>query len=173
MTMRRILSLDPARWRLFYVAVLVAGCAWILLSRLAEGAVEGAGIPSPRAGFAAPDVSLGLLDGGAVRLSDLRGQALVLNVWASWCEPCRVEMPALEALNAAYADRGVVVLGVNSTIQDREQAARDFVSEFALTFPIALDPEGQATRAYQVRAWPSTFFIDRDGVIRRVVIGGP
>ncbi|MBM3123173.1 MAG: TlpA family protein disulfide reductase, partial [Chloroflexi bacterium] len=106
-------------------------------------------------------------------LSDLRGQVVVLNVWATWCPPCRAEMPALQALHEQRGDDGVVVLGVNSTIQDSEQAVRDFATEYALTFPIGLDRDGQATRLYQVRALPSTYFIDRQGIIRRVVVGGP
>jgi len=108
-----------------------------------------------------------------VRLSDLRGRVVVLNIWASWCPPCRAEMPALQVLHEQRAGQGVVVLGINSTVQDSEQAARDFAAEYGLTFPIALDRDGEATRLYQVRALPSTFFIDRQGIIRRVVVGGP
>jgi len=162
-----------AHGRLLMAAVLVLGMAWIFATRPAEGAVTGGAIPSPRAGFAAPEVELEHLDGSRVRLSDLRGQVVVLNVWASWCPPCRAEMPALQALHEQRAGDGVVVLGVNSTVQDSEQAARDFVMEYGLTFPIGLDRDGQATRLYQVRALPSTFFIDRQGIIRRVVVGGP
>ena len=162
-----------ARGRLLMAAVFVLGSAWILATRPAEGAVTGGAIPSPRAGFAAPEVELERLDGGRVRLSDLRGQVVVLNVWASWCPPCRAEMPALQALHEQRAGDGVVVLAINSTVQDSEQAARDFAVEVGLTFPIGLDRDGQATRLYQVRALPSTFFIDRQGIIRRVVVGGP
>jgi cytochrome c biogenesis protein CcmG/thiol:disulfide interchange protein DsbE len=162
----------PRRWRLLMGGVLVLGCAWIVLTRPAEGAASTAAMSSPREGFAAPDLELALLDGREVRLSDLRGQVVVLTFWASWCPPCRAEMPALQTLHDEYDTRGVVVLAGNSTIQDSEQAARVFVSEFKLTFPIALDPNGDATRDYQVRALPSTFFIDRGGVIRRVVLGG-
>lgn len=165
--------LSGARGRLLMAAVFVLGSAWIVATRPVEGAVTGGAIPSPRAGFAAPEVELESLDGGRVRLSDLRGQVVVLNVWASWCPPCRAEMPALQALHEQRGGDGVVVLGVNSTIQDSEQAVRDFSSEYALTFPIGLDRDGQATRLYQVRALPSTFFIDRQGIIRRVVVGGP
>lgn len=165
--------LSGARGRLLMAAVFVLGSAWIVATRPAEGAVAGGAIPSPRAGFAAPDVELEQLDGSRMRLSELQGQVVVLNLWASWCPPCRAEMPALQALHEQRGDDGVVVLGVNSTIQDSEQAVRDFASEYALTFPIGLDRDGQATRLYQVRALPSTFFIDRQGIIRRVVVGGP
>jgi len=166
-------GLSGARGRLLMAAVFVLGSAWIFATRPAEGGVTSGAIPSPREGFAAPEVDLERLDGDRVRLSDLRGQVVVLNVWASWCPPCRAEMPALQALHEQRAGQGVVVLGVNSTVQDSEQAARDFASEYGLTFPIGLDRDGQATRLYQVRALPSTFFIDRQGIIRRVVVGGP
>ncbi len=155
------------------LALLALGSAWIFASRPEPGATTHGAIPSPRQGFAAPDIDLERLDGERVRLSELRGQVVVLNFWASWCPPCRAEMPALQALHEQRGSQGVVVLAVNSTVQDSEQAARDFAAEYGLTFPIGLDRDGQATRLYQVRALPSTFFIDRDGVIRRVVVGGP
>jgi cytochrome c biogenesis protein CcmG, thiol:disulfide interchange protein DsbE len=166
-------GLSGGRGSLLMAAVFVLGSAWIFATRPVEGAMTGGAIPSPREGFAAPEVDLELLDGARVRLSDLRGQVVVLNVWASWCPPCRAEMPALEALHEQRAGQGVVVLGLNSTVQDSEQAARNFAVEYGLTFPIALDRDGEATRLYQVRALPSTFFVDRQGIIRRVVVGGP
>ena len=165
--------LSGGRGRLLMAAVFVLGSAWIFIMQPVEGAVTGGAIPSPREGFAAPEVDLERLDGDRVRLSDLRGRVVVLNVWASWCSPCRAEMPALQALNEQRLGQGVVVLGLNSTVQDSEQAARDFAAEYDLSFPIALDRDGEATRLYQVRALPSTFFIDRQGIIRRVVVGGP
>jgi peroxiredoxin len=154
-------------------AVFVLGSAWIFITRPVEGAVTGGAIPSPREGFAAPEVDLERLEGDRVRLSDLRGRVVVLNIWASWCPPCRAEMPALQALHEQRLGQGIIVLGINSTVQDSEQAARDFAAEYGLSFPIALDRDGEATRLYQVRALPSTFFIDRQGIIRRVVVGGP
>lgn len=173
MTAPRIWTIDARNWRLLMAAVLVLGVGWTALTRPAAGATTGGAIPSPRQGFAAPDFELELLDGGIVRLSELRGQVVVLNLWASWCPPCQAEMPALQRLHAQRADQGVVVLALNSTVQDSEADARAFAAERGLTFPIALDPSGEATRAYQVRALPSTYFIDRRGIIRRVVIGGP
>jgi peroxiredoxin len=173
MTHTPAFGLSGERGRLLMAAVFVLGSAWIVATRPAEGAVTGGDISSPRAGFAAPEVELERLDGGLVRLSDLRGQVVVLNVWASWCPPCRAEMPALQALHELRGGDGVVVLGINSTVQDSEQAVRDFALEYGLTFAIGLDRDGQATRQYQVRALPSTFFIDREGIIRRVVVGGP
>jgi len=165
--------LNDRLWRAGMLALLALGSAWIFASRAEPGTTTHGAIPSPRQGFAAPDIDLERLDGERVSLSELRGQVVVLNFWASWCPPCRAEMPALQALHEQRGSQGVVVLAVNSTVQDREQAARDFAAEYGLTFPIGLDRDGQATRLYRVRALPSTFFIDRGGVIRRVVVGGP
>jgi thiol-disulfide isomerase/thioredoxin len=108
-----------------------------------------------------------------VQLSELRGQPVMINLWASWCPPCRAEMPAIEKVYQAYKDRGLVVLAVNTTFQDNEADAAAFVREFGLTFLIPLDRDGSVSKRYQLRGLPSTFFVDRNGIIRSVVIGGP
>jgi thiol-disulfide isomerase/thioredoxin len=151
--------------------LLVAGAAWTWATRAPEAA--GGRIPSPREGFPAPDFALETPGGEPVRLADLRGRVVVVNLWASWCAPCRAEMPALEALYAANRERGLVVVGLNSTYQDDEAAALRFAADLGLTFPIVLDRDGAVSGRYRLRALPSTFFVDRAGVIRSVVIGGP
>jgi cytochrome c biogenesis protein CcmG, thiol:disulfide interchange protein DsbE len=164
---------EPRRWFAFTVLVLVAGVAWTLRSTVPPGGTTQGPAPSPREGFAAPDFTLDLLGGGHVTLSELRGKAVVVNLWASWCPPCRAEMPALQRVYEANRDRGLEIVALNTTFQDSEAAAAEFVREFGLTFPVALDRNGEASRAYQLRALPTTFFIDRNGVIRGLVIGGP
>ena len=159
--------------RAISIAVLLLGLLWIGFSADRGGASTNGRIPAPRRGFLAPDFTLPTLDGETVALADLRGRAVVVNVWASWCAPCRAEMPAMQRVYEEYKDQGLVVLAVNSTVQDQIPSVRSFVAEFGLTFPILLDAEGVATRLYEVRALPSSFFIGRDGVIREVVIGGP
>lgn len=153
--------------------VLALGSIWTILSRLPPEAAN-AGEPSaPREGFYAPDFTLDLLGGGQVTLSELRGNAVVVNLWASWCPPCRAEMPAIEKVYQAYKNLGVVVLGVNTTYQDSESDAAAFVREYGLTFPIPLDRDGSVSRRYALSGLPTTFFIDRKGIIRSVVVGGP
>jgi peroxiredoxin len=163
---------QPIPTRLFYGFVLLTGLAWIWASAAPQGATT-EGIPAPQAGFLAPDFTLTTLDGETVTLSDLRGQVVLLNIWASWCPPCRAEMPAMERTWQDYRERGVVVLAVNSTIQDTPADAQAFVTENGLTFPIPLDTDGAVTRLYRVSSLPTSFFIGADGVIREVVIGGP
>ncbi len=164
---------DRVRWGAIVLGVAVLGGIWIALSQVPASATASGVIPSPRQGFAAPDFTLETLDGRQVTLSELRGKAVVVNLWASWCPPCRAEMPALQAAYEADRDRGLEILAVDMTWQDREEDARQFVDDFGLTFPIPLDRDGTVARQYLMRALPSTFFVGPDGIIRKVVIGGP
>jgi len=164
---------NARRWFVVTSLVLLLGLVWTLRSAVVASATRGGLTPSPRVGFAAPDFSLELLGGGQVSLSDLRGKAVIVNLWASWCPPCRAEMPALQQVYEANRSRGLEILAVNTTFQDSEAGAAEFVREFGLTFPIPLDRTGVVSRTYQLRALPTTFFIDRGGVVRKVVLGGP
>lgn len=164
---------DPRRWFGFTAIVVLLGLAWIFSSSVPADATTGGLTPSPRVGFAAPDFTLDLLGGGQVTLSGLRGQVVLVNLWASWCPPCREEMPTLQRVYEAHRARGVEILAVNTTFQDTEANAAAFARSFGLTFPIPLDRTGEVSRSYLLRALPTTFFIDRQGVIRQVVIGGP
>jgi peroxiredoxin len=160
-------------YRLMALFALILGARWIAISAAPSGQTTSGKIPAPRAGFAAPDFSLPTPDGETITLSDLRGRPVIVNLWASWCGPCRAEMPALQRVHEAYQDAGLVLLAVNATPQDSEAAALAFAAEYGLTFPILFDPEGQASRLYELRALPSTYFIRPDGTIEEVVLGGP
>jgi len=167
-----LLSVGRAiRWAIW---ILIAGVVWIFLSRVPAGSMAQTGpSPNPREGFSAPDFTLDLLGGGKVTLSDLRGKPVVLNIWATWCPPCRKEMPAIENVYRSYKELGLVVIGLNLTSQDSEQAVSDFVQELELTFPIALDRDGSVGDRYRPPGLPTTYFIDDQGVIQSVVVGGP
>lgn len=120
-----------------------------------------------------PDFTLPTLTGQPISTADYRGKTLVLNFWASWCPPCRAEMPDLEALHQqrAAAD-DLVVLGVNFLAEDTIEAAAAFVDEFALTLPIVTGmPDGSVAQRYGVRGLPATFFIDRNGILRKTNLG--
>jgi thiol-disulfide isomerase/thioredoxin len=123
---------------------------------------------APQEGSAAPDFTLATLAGGEVRLSDFRGKVVLLNFWATWCGPCRDEMPLFEQAMTDHAERGLVVLAVN--VRERPGTVRPFVERLALTYPIALDEAGRIARRYRVRSYPTTYFVGRDGTIegRRV-----
>lgn len=173
MILRQTLQ-DSRRWAAIMLAVLLTGTIWIFISRLPDDATTaGKPLSSPREGFSAPDFSLDLVGGGQITLSDLHGKVVLVNLWASWCPPCREEMPAIEAVYRNYKDSGLEVLAVNTTYQDSEEAAAAFVQEFGLSFLVPLDRSGAVSRQYQLRALPTSYFIDRQGVIRSVVVGGP
>lgn len=125
----------------------------------------------PRAGSPALDFTLPTLAGGSITLSELRGHPVVINFWTSWCPACRREAPALQAMHAEFAPRGLILLGVNATAQDELSAIRAFVAEFGVTFSILLDEQDAVFEAYRVMALPTTLFIDAQGVIRDVVLG--
>jgi cytochrome c biogenesis protein CcmG/thiol:disulfide interchange protein DsbE len=167
-----VLAKNPVRWFVFMTLILAVGIAWIMFSSVPASATTNSSIPSPRPGFLAPDFSLEQLGGGEISLSNLRGQVVVLNIWASWCPPCRAEMPALQRVYESNQDRGLHVLGIHTTFQDREAAAIEFAMQQDISFPILLDRSGLVSRMYQMRALPTTFFIDRAGIIQEVVIGG-
>lgn len=165
---------DSRRWPVFSAAVLSLGVLWILASRVPVAATTGGSPPpSPREGFSAPDFALDTLDGEQISLSELRGKVVLVNFWASWCPPCRAEMPAIESVYRSYKGLGLEVLAVNTTNQDDVTAAAAFVQELRLSFPIPLDHTGAVSASYNLRGLPSSYFIDRQGVIRSVVVGGP
>ncbi len=160
-------------FRFLALLALTFGVVWIGLSAAPPGTTTGGNISSPRAGFTAPDFTLSTPDGEPITLADLRGHPIILNLWASWCGPCRAEMPALQRVHEAYQDTGLVLLAVNATHQDSQSAALAFAAEYGLTFPVLLDLDGQVSHLYELRALPSTYFIRPDGLIEEVVIGGP
>lgn len=164
---------DPRRWFPIMVVTALVGAAWIWSSAVPVSATTGGQIPAPREGFSAPSIELARLDGERLELADLRGQVVVINFWASWCPPCRAEMPALERAYQADRERGLEILAVNTTYQDQLGAARSFVAERDLSFPILLDRTGETANRYRMRALPTTYFVDREGVIRKVIVGGP
>ena len=165
--------MQPIQRRGLYLLLLVAGAAWIFLSADRSGTSTAGRIPAPQKGFLAPSFSLADPKGQQYDLARLRGKPVVLNFWATWCPPCRAEMPAIERYYEQYSMQGLLVLGVNATNQDYPLNIVPFVQQYALTFPILLDETGQISREYQVRSLPSTYFINRDGTIAEVVIGGP
>ncbi len=160
-------------WTALSILVLVVGLGWMVFLPPQPGEVTGGRIPAPGEGFLAPDFILQDAQGQTVQLSDLRGRPVLLNMWASWCPPCQAEMPAMQETYEIYADQGFTILAVNTTYQDDQMAAEDFVTQHGLTFPVLFDLDGSVSRAYRVRSMPTSFFIDPEGVIQRVVIGGP
>ena len=113
---------------------------------------------------AAPDFTLSSNGRRNLRLSEIRGQVVMLNFWASWCGPCRQEMPLLDALHQRYESLGFTLLGIN--VEQDATAARRYLEEVPVAFPILFDAANEVTRAYDVKAMPSTVLVDRDGRMR-------
>lgn len=166
-------SFIVSKWDYFSILVLIAGAAWIWISKAPTGSTTNGQIPQPRQGFQAPDFTLNTNEGESLTLSDFHGRPVLVNLWASWCPPCRAEMPAMQRLYTDYHDKGLEILAVNATSQDRLSDALAFSDELGLTFPILLDTNGEIARLYQVQSLPTSFFIGEDGKIKDVVIGGP
>jgi thiol-disulfide isomerase/thioredoxin len=122
------------------------------------------------AGHPAPPFELVTLEGEILRLSDLRGKPVILNFWATWCGPCRAEFPEFQKAAVDNADR-LVMIGINNTSIDRADLVPDFLTEFGITFPIALDPDGEMTTLYQIKGLPTTIFIDSNGIVNEVFPG--
>ena len=165
--------MQPLQRRIIYSLILLLGLAWIFVSADRSGTSTAGQIPAPQQGFLAPDFELKTPTGESVELSDLRGQAVLVNLWATWCPPCRAEMQTIETVYNEYKDQGFVVLAVNMTYQDNQFDIMPFITEQGLTFPVLLDETGDMANAYQLKSLPSSYFIGRDGIIHEVVIGGP
>ena len=125
----------------------------------------------PKLGTPAPALALAQLGGGTVDLTSLRGRPVVVNFWATWCGPCRDEMPELAARWRAHQSAGLEVLAVNSTDQERGKDVRRFVERLALPFPILLDERGRMRERCALTTLPTTVFVDSAGVVRAVHSG--
>ena len=124
---------------------------------------------APVRGALAPDFTLVNLEGENVSLSDFKGQPVLINLWATWCGPCRIEMPTIQSRFEEYRDEGFIVLAVN--FDEQRADVQSFRDEFGLTFQMLLDPGAEVQRLYRTRSYPSTFFVDRNGVIQVQHIG--
>jgi cytochrome c biogenesis protein CcmG/thiol:disulfide interchange protein DsbE len=117
-------------------------------------------------GQAAPDFALESLTGEKVRLSDLKGKPVVINFWATWCPPCRKEMPEFQQVYDQYRDAGLQFYAIN--VGESKVAVEDYRQRLGVHFPILIDKNEEAQTAYKILPLPSTFFIDREGIIRGV-----
>ncbi len=152
--------------------VRALGVFLIVLSALWLGPQPGAvARGAPAVGAPAPGFALKNFDGTTLVLKDLVGKVVILNFWASWCPPCRVEMPLLERMWTAYKERDVVIVGINSA-QDTWNDARAFLRTHKVTYPNVRDETGRVAATYGVVAMPTTYFIGRDGRVQERFVGG-
>jgi thiol-disulfide isomerase/thioredoxin len=123
----------------------------------------------PWRGGPSPSLALQDLDGRAHRLEDYRGKVVLINFWATWCEPCRAEMPAMNKLRASFAGQPFAVLAIN--LAESESRIRRFLDEVPLEFPVLLDRDSGAARAWKARVLPVSFVVDAEGRIRYSALG--
>jgi thiol-disulfide isomerase/thioredoxin len=123
-----------------------------------------------KAGQRAPNVTLLDLQGSQVRISDFKGKPLVINFWATWCPPCRAEIPELDAVYREYRDKGLEVLGID--YGEDAETVRAFMKGMDVSYRVVVDPGSEAADRYRVAALPTSFFVDAEGVIQAVHLGG-
>ena len=162
----RIMAIGGAVTGLLVIAVV-----WTLAGRSTQPGLP----PVAETNRPAPDFALPGLNGETVRLSDYRGKVVLVNFWGSWCQPCKEETPALQAIYTKLRDQGLVIVGVDLRNQERPGAEGDanvraFVRQYGVTYPIALDVNGDIARAYQIYPIPTSFFVDPTGRMRYVSV---
>lgn len=121
-------------------------------------------------GILAPDFSVKSMEGKPIKLSDFRGKVVLLNFWATWCPPCRTEMPSIEILYQRYKPTDFQILAVS--VQEELSVVKTFLAQNSYSFPIALDPNGEAAQLYGIRGIPTTFIIDQKGTLQGALVGG-
>lgn len=156
-------SRSVALWRMFFIAVPVVFLLFLGLRLYDTNTSE------QRAAGEAPPFVFTTFEGEAISLADLRGKGVVLNFWASWCDPCRAEAALLEATWQQEKDNGIVFIGLDYL--DQEPAAKAYLAEYAVSYPNGPDLQSQAARRYGIKGVPETFFIDPEGKIAHMVIG--
>jgi len=140
--------------------ILVAGCSTPADAPESETAKKGK---------LAPGFQLADINGKTVSLDDFRGKPVLLNFWASWCGPCRSEMPYIQELYEEQSETGVAILAID--VGEDLAEVEEFIRDYSLTFPVLLDMTGTVAEKYNIRAIPTTYFIDSDGIIRDMKIG--
>jgi thiol-disulfide isomerase/thioredoxin len=145
------------------IAVTTRWCLPLLLAGALAGAVPSAHA-SVQLSSAAPDFTLKSVGGPNLRLQEQRGQVVMINFWATWCGPCRQEMPLLDAMYKKYKKMGFTLIGVN--VEPDSKAAEAFLKTVPVSFPVAFDPDSSVSKLYSVQGMPSSVIIDRKGNAR-------
>lgn len=152
------------------LAAIVILLALVLAACGDSGEVKFVSEYAPRVGYLAPDFALNDYYGKPVKLSDFKGKPVFMNFWATWCPPCRAEMPEIEAAYRKYQKDGLVVLGIDA--RENDETVKQFVEAGSFSWTMLMDFRGEQISNYGVIAFPTSFFIDRQGFIRATQVGG-
>ena len=147
---------------------VLAGVALILSACTSGEGKEGKAEVAERVevGAPAPAYATVALNGDSVSLASLRGKVVLFNIWATWCHPCRDEIPELRALHAKYKDRGLELVGVSVDADGTDDAIKGFMEEFKMTYPVWRDPDERVSTKFLAIGVPATYLIDREGILR-------
>jgi cytochrome c biogenesis protein CcmG/thiol:disulfide interchange protein DsbE len=161
-------AVKPANRRTMLWRVLIVGVLLVFVWFLAVG-LQHQNVSERRANGVAPGFEFTTFEGETINLNDLRGKGVVVNFWASWCDPCRAEAALLEESWRRERDQGIVFIGLDYL--DQEHSARAYIDEFQITYPNGQDVQSAAARRYGIQGVPETFFIDAQGKITSMIIG--
>lgn len=169
---RRVIAIGIAAF-VGGVLLVLGACSVIPLSL--RGASSGTpGRPAVvKIGELAPEIDLPALTGEQITLSKLQGRPVLVNFWATWCGPCRQEFPALVRKYKQYQDQGFIIIGVNTGDSNSDEGVRTFMQNTLVNFPIVRDKDERVGRMYNIKGLPTSVFIDRQGIVRSIFIGGP
>ncbi len=142
--------------------IILGSLAFVYLSSQNQPATDYSVVPA-NVNFPAPDITLNNLAGQKVNIADYRQKVVLVNNWATWCPPCRAEMPTLVKYFKAHADDGFILIGIEAG--DPANSVADFVDEFGITFPVLLDPNNRSLVAFHNDSLPSSYVIDRNGTV--------
>jgi thiol-disulfide isomerase/thioredoxin len=152
------------------LGLLATGAMFLMLLKERDASTQDFSAVPAEVNFPAPELNLVDLSGKQVSLNDYRGNVVLVNLWATWCPPCREEMPTLQKFYEKYREDGFVLIAIDQ--EEPLELVQSFVNEFSLTFPVWLDEEYEAERKFNTMNLPSSYVIDRSGVVRLMWIGG-
>ncbi len=169
------INVYPARVRIFAMmmiglGLIATGAMFVMLLDQRDASAQDFSAVPAKVNFPAPELNLVDLSGREVSLNDYYGKVVLVNLWATWCPPCREEMPTLQKFYEKYKEDGFVLIAIDQ--EEPMELVKPFVDEFGLTFPVWLDEEYEAERKFNTMNLPSSYVIDRSGVVRLMWIGG-
>jgi len=152
----------------FLLAIIVT--VWITPAQAEHNAFQLLGVAKPRTVKMAPDFSLTDINGKQVNLKDFRGKSVLINFWATWCGPCREELPSLQALHEKLSGEDFVVLAINIDRRNPDRVKK-YMKEYSLTFSVPIDPSQQVRKKYYIMGLPVSYLVDPDGKLRGFISG--